>query len=169
MGVIQNTINQALGTIGLAARLSPQLEQKALKKANEKERADIIDTTKKLAAETPNIEERLLQEEALDLPTRRIEMLKESSRLGIQKPSEAAEGILQQQKQMGLTKAIKENKAKIHVFDDAERAAFIRQLQMKRAGSIQANQKTQKDDFKKYPDDLKKTIALLKGRDITNE
>ena len=48
MGVIQNAINQMLGTAGIAARLSPGLEVKAQERVLDKEKEKIKQKSKVL-------------------------------------------------------------------------------------------------------------------------
>lgn len=168
MGIIQNAINQALGTAGLAARLSPGYETRVAKHEAKKEAAKIQNITegihKDIGFDKP--EEKLKAELNLNLPERRIELAKKEAETGLRTPENASRIIEQQKIQKEITEGLDAKKFKINTNVDLSQFKTRSKQAMQKVADIQEEKLNQRQVFKKYPDDLKRTINILKGRDV---
>lgn len=115
MGIIQNAINQAIGTAGLAARLSPGYETRVARYEAKKEASKIKKLTEGIHETTgfDKPEEKLKVESNLNLPERRIELAKKEAETGLRTPENASKVIEQQKLQKEFTKGLDAKKFKI--------------------------------------------------------
>ena len=169
MGAIQNAINQMFGTAGIAARLSPEFETKQELHKLEKQEKVLQEQQAilgKLVSLDELVEGRTVGAQALkktyekeaDIKARKFELSpsKETANASLFVSSAAGRGPLM------TFKADPEE-----IMQEQEELRMKKSMQI--AAKKQGRQLKQKQRFKNYPEDLEKTINILKGRDMTND
>lgn len=160
MGVIQSAINQALGTAGIAARLSPGLEKRTNIKLAKQEESKLRSQTKQLAEEVTDVGKRIEAESALGLPEKRIESAKKQLDLGMRTPSNVAKIIENEQKGMDIAKGLKDKKLMIKPYSAQDLLKERQAQEMKKVAEKQDAQLNQKEQsMENYIKNLKTSLG----------
>lgn len=161
MGVIQSAINQTLGTVGIAARLSPGLETRAEIRAAQKTGTQLRETTTQLSKEVPNISERIQAEADIGLQEKRIEQAKKEQELGLRTPGSAAAVIRNEKKGMQIAKLLENKKVAIKPYSAQDLLKDRQKQAMQKVANKQDAAQEQKNRFMSW---LKEQPTNLGGK-----
>lgn len=160
MGIIQNALNQTIGTIGIAARLSPGYETRQEIYKTQQAKNRLIEENKKLASEQPDVGNRIQASENLGIPGKISEANKKLAELGAVSPSVAAESVRQANINTQVAKGLAENKLKIVPFSKEDLLKQKQKQAMAKSDSVQVNKKGQKRKFKNYVGRLQTSLGV---------
>jgi hypothetical protein len=177
MGVIQSAINQLLGSSTIIAAGAKHFQQQKL--AAEAQASEAAEKGTVLVSERNlrrDIESGASPED-IQQKEKRLGTVKDIKTAGdIQRSLKLAKaekgGLIEGRKQLKSLTEIKEKSRDIYkktvqqyMTDEATR----QENALLKVAEKSESQQKQKRNFKKYPEDLKKTINILKGRDITDD
>lgn len=164
MGVIQQGINQLIGTAAIAARLSPDYEANQKIKEAEAIKKRVIEQSQTLASEESDVAKRIIKQEQLGIPQQLAEQNKTLASYGAASPSLAAESVKQAKINTAVAKGIEQKKLKIVPLD----AKGFQRAQQKAAEQLK--QKEKFSNFRKQiSSDVQDTLNIMQGKDVPTQ